>query len=79
MEEPGYFDARNVLGLNTAKLRPLEIDTGGIKISDKLDHCDLIYTTPSHHYPTTATMPLKRRQLLLNKAAQHHFIILEDD
>lgn len=79
MEEPGYFDARNVLGLNTAKLSPLEIDTGGIKISDKLDHCDLIYTTPSHHYPTTATMPLKRRQLLLKKAAQHNFIILEDD
>jgi len=79
MEEPGYFDARNVLGLNKPKFMPLEIDKSGIKINDDLNQCDLIYTTPSHHYPTTVTMPLKRRQLLLKKAAEHNIIILEDD
>ena len=79
MEEPGYFDARNVLGLNNPKFLPLKIDKGGIKINDDLNQCDLVYTTPSHHYPTTVTMPLTRRQLLLKKAAKHNIIILEDD
>ena len=79
MEEPGYFDARNVLGLNQPNFIALEIDKGGIKINDDLNQCDLIYTTPSHHYPTTATMPLNRRKLLLKKAAMHNIIILEDD
>lgn len=79
MEEPGYFDARNVLGLNKPKFLPLEIDKGGININDRMNQCDLLYTTPSHQYPTTATMPLKRRQLLLKKAEKHNIIILEDD
>ncbi len=79
MEDPGYFDARNVLGLNNPQFLPLEIDKNGVKINSTIDHCDLIYTTPSHHYPTTATMPLKRRQLLLKKAAENNIIILEDD
>ena len=79
MEEPGYFDARNVLGLNKPKFIALEIDKAGIKINDELNQCDLIYTTPSHHYPTTVTMPLSRRKHLLKKAVKHNIIILEDD
>lgn len=79
MEEPGYFDARNVLGLNNPKFLALEIDKHGIKINDTLNQCDLIYTTPSHQYPTTVTMPLKRRQQLLNMAASRNIVILEDD
>jgi GntR family transcriptional regulator/MocR family aminotransferase len=39
----------------------------------------LIYTTPSHQYPTGAVMSLPRRQQLLSIAAAHNAWILEDD
>jgi len=35
--------------------------------------------TPSHQCPTTATMPLERRQALLDLAQQHDFVVIEDD
>ncbi len=79
MEEPGYFDARNVLGLKKPKFIPLAVDKRGIKISEELQRCDLIYTTPSHHYPTTVTMPITRRQRLLKTARDSNFIVIEDD
>jgi GntR family transcriptional regulator/MocR family aminotransferase len=39
----------------------------------------LIYTTPSHQYPTGAVMSLARRQQLLSIAQAHKAWILEDD
>ncbi len=79
MEEPGYFDARNVLGLNNPEFVPLYVDKRGIQITEELAECELIYTTPSHHYPTTVTMPLRRRQRLLQCATENKFVIVEDD
>lgn len=79
MEEPGYFDARNVLGLDKPEFIPLQIDLKGLILDDQINRCDLIYTTPSHHYPTTVTMPLAHRHKLLQKARDHNVIIVEDD
>ena len=78
MEEPGYFDARNILQLQNPKIVPLDVDSKGLKISDELDHCDLIYTTPSHHSPTTVNMPLSRRKKLLRKSSMFDLVIIED-
>ena len=78
MEEPGYFDARNVLKLQQPKIIPLEVDNKGMKISNLIDQCDIIYTTPSHHSPTTVNMPVSRRQQLLRKAVKHDVIVIED-
>ena len=47
--------------------------------SDAFDACDLVFTTPSHQFPTTVTMPLERRMELLKRAAKHDFVIIEDD
>lgn len=38
-----------------------------------------IYTIPTFHNPTGATMPLHRRRKLLELAAKHNVIIAEDD
>ena len=38
-----------------------------------------VYTTPHHHYPTTVTLSMERRLLLLQLAAQHDFYLVEDD
>ncbi|WPC04160.1 PLP-dependent aminotransferase family protein [Pseudomonas benzenivorans] len=79
VEEPGYMDIRNIATLNPSRLQPLAVDDQGLVLSDELNRCDLIYTTPSHQCPTTVTMPLERRYELLQRANQHDFLIIEDD
>ncbi len=79
IEEPGYPDARNIFSLRTSGLRPLPLDEHGLIVGDHLDECDYLFATPSHQSPTTVTMPLERREALLQRAAAGDFVIIEDD
>ncbi len=79
MEDPGYFDARNVLSMNDARLVALPIDGRGLLVDDGLNGCDYVYVTPSHQSPTTVTLPLARRETLLQRAGERDFVIIEDD
>ena len=78
-EDPGYCDARNGFISVGAKIKPLPVDAQGIKIDHRLDTCDVIYTTPSHHYPTNVTLPMERREALLQRANDADFLVIEDD
>jgi len=78
-ENPGYVDARNIFSLRTENLRPIEVDSEGLPVDGRLKGMDLIYTTPSHQYPTTVTMPRHRRKALLEMASKENFLIVEDD
>lgn len=78
-EEPGYCDARNGFISVGAKINPLLVDEHGIKIDRHLNICDVVYTTPSHHYPTNVTLPMERREALLKRADQSDFLVIEDD
>ena len=79
IENPGYVDVRNIASINPAQVKPLPVDDEGLIISDAIKDCDCVYTTPSHQYPTTVTMPLDRRRKLLEMANEHDFVIIEDD
>lgn len=79
MEDPGYPDARNMFKLATDNIHLIPVDDKGMTDSSKLDDCNIVFTTPSHQFPTTVTMPLERRLSLLKKAQTHDFIIIEDD
>ncbi|WP_299879464.1 PLP-dependent aminotransferase family protein [uncultured Cocleimonas sp.] len=79
IENPGYVDARNTFLTQTDKITCLDVDEDGLVIDEKLDDCDCVYVTPSHQYPTTVTMPIKRRTELLKNAKENNFIIIEDD
>ncbi|UTW54635.1 PLP-dependent aminotransferase family protein [Kordiimonas sp. SCSIO 12610] len=79
LEEPGYPDARNIANEFTSNLKCLKIDDQGLIIDDQLKSCDLVFTTPSHQSPTTVTMPIHRRQHLIEMAKEHDFLIIEDD
>ena len=78
-ENPGYCDARNGFESVGAKIKPLPVDADGIKVDHRLDTCDVVYTTPSHHYPTNVTLPMERREALLKRANDADFLIIEDD
>ena len=79
MEEPGYPDARNIIALKTGQMKLLPVDDRGLPVDFRLHDVNYVYTTPSHQFPSTATMPLERRQELLKYAAEHDFVIIEDD
>lgn len=79
LEDPGYPDARNIFTLVTDNICGLPVDSEGLMIDSTLKSCDVIYTTPSHHYPTNVIMSLARRKQLLESAAQSDSVIIEDD
>lgn len=79
VEEPGYPEMRELLLHQGATLVYQNIDDKGVVVDEKLNDCDIIYTTPSHQTPTSITMSMERRDQLLKKAQQHDFLIIEDD
>jgi GntR family transcriptional regulator / MocR family aminotransferase len=79
IEDPGYPDARNIFSLKSSCLRPLRVDEHGLVVDDSLRECDYIFTTPSHQSPTTVTLPMSRREALLQLARESGVVIIEDD
>lgn len=78
-ENPGYPDARNILALRDCDIKPLPVDEEGLVVDDNINDCRVVFCTPSHQSPTTATMSLERREELLKRAAEHDILIIEDD
>jgi GntR family transcriptional regulator/MocR family aminotransferase len=79
MENPCYPGIRQVLMQTRCKRRLLDVDGNGLPVEELSSDVDVVFTTPSHHSPTNATMPLSRRQELLRKAHDMDFLIVEDD
>jgi GntR family transcriptional regulator / MocR family aminotransferase len=79
MEDPGYPDMRVAFEMQAAHISFVPVDEHGLTLTAALDDVDIVYTTPSHQYPTTVTMPLERRMALLKRAREKDFLIIEDD
>ncbi|MFZ4742735.1 MAG: PLP-dependent aminotransferase family protein [Betaproteobacteria bacterium] len=78
LEEPGHPHARNSFAMRQPKWVELAVDAHGLQV-DALPDLDYLFVTPSHQSPTTVTLGLQRRQLLLRQAELNDFIIIEDD
>ncbi|MCI0524093.1 MAG: PLP-dependent aminotransferase family protein, partial [Acidobacteria bacterium] len=87
LENPGYLGARRAFLAQGAKLLPAPVDESGIMV-EKLpaksqakskDGVKLVYVTPSHQFPTGATLSLPRRLDLLAWAEKNGAMIVEDD
>ena len=57
MEEPGYPDVRNIFQLKTKHVALVPVDDHGLTLNADLNNAQVVFTTPSHQFPTTATMP----------------------
>ena len=79
MENPGYPDVRNIFSSKTDNIVPISIDKDGIVVNDIKEDADIIFTTPSHQYPTGVTMSMERRRELLSIAKEKQMVIIEDD
>ncbi len=82
IENPGYIGA--LAAFRAAQLRTIGIavDAGGINplAQDWKKHKPaLIYTTPSHQYPTGTILDMPRRMALIERAKAAGALIIEDD
>lgn len=79
IENPCYPALRGVLTHSRCHLSALDVDEDGLPPDQIPENTDVIFTTPSHQCPTSYTMPLARRQALLNRARALDALIVEDD
>jgi GntR family transcriptional regulator/MocR family aminotransferase len=81
IEEPGFRSAKAIFSAAGARLAPVPVDAQGIDPSRLPAGVKprLIYTTPSHQYPTGALMALSRRLALIELALHCGGYIVEDD
>ena len=82
VEEPGYPSLRRVPARFGAQVVPLPVDEHGLRVADLptgADAPDLLVITPSHQYPLGGSLPIDRRQALLEWARRHQVVVVEDD
>ncbi|MCA0252378.1 MAG: PLP-dependent aminotransferase family protein [Actinobacteria bacterium] len=82
VEEPGYPSLRRVPARFGAQVVPLPVDRHGLRVADLpvgAEAPDLLVITPSHQYPLGGSLPVDRRQALLEWARRHRVVVVEDD
>ncbi|MBO9695119.1 MAG: PLP-dependent aminotransferase family protein [Sphingopyxis sp.] len=80
VENPGYGAVATLFETAGATLLPVPVDGDGLIPDNLASHRPkLIYTTPSHQFPTGVVMSLERRQALLAMAEAINAYVIEDD
>ena len=79
LENPCYHALRDILAQSRSRVVPIDVDRHGLPPEAIPDGTDVIFTTPSHQCPTTATMPMDRRHALLRRARALGALVVEDD
>lgn len=81
-ENPLYHGARRAFEAAGLVCTPLAVDEQGLQTEQLQQHpvpARMVYITPSHQFPTGATLTLERRLALIEWARQRQGWIIEDD
>jgi GntR family transcriptional regulator/MocR family aminotransferase len=79
IEDPGFPGARNAFNLTGNRIIGVPADEDGLVVDAIPTGCQLVFTTPSHQFPTMVTMSQERREQLLKSAETNDYLIIEDD
>ena len=81
VENPGYRRIYDIFSISASRVFPVPMDEKGASISTVSGFgINVIHVTPSHHFPLGITMPIVRRQELLQWAySKPERYIIEDD
>jgi GntR family transcriptional regulator/MocR family aminotransferase len=79
VEDPSYQGTVAVLRGAAARLLPIPVDRDGLDPTLIPRSASIAFVTPSHQFPTGATLPLGRRLALLQWARSRNGLIVEDD
>ena len=85
VENPTFLGALEIFESYEAKIVGVEMDEHGMvidhlrKVLESEPKAKIIYTIPTFHNPTGTTLPVERRQQLLDLAHEHTVVVVEDD
>ncbi|MEN5297607.1 PLP-dependent aminotransferase family protein [Brucella sp. TWI559] len=82
IEDPAYYGARKAFEAAGLECLPVRVDGQGVMVDQIIDDprsAKAAFLTPSHQFPTGATLALDRRLALIEWAARHQSWIIEDD
>src|SRR5699024_12811892 len=69
VKDPGYHAISHILKQYPNKVSPLRVDENGLNVKQLENTAiDLVYVTPSHHFPYGSVLSVNRRVKLLNCA-----------
>ncbi|MFJ5486064.1 MocR-like pyridoxine biosynthesis transcription factor PdxR [Pectobacterium actinidiae] len=86
LEDPVYHGARKAFEAAGLACVPIPLDADGLQVDRLLEASSghhtpakAVFLTPSHQFPTGATLTLDRRLAVIEWARQHQSWIIEDD
>jgi len=82
IEDPAYYGARKAFDAAGLVCAPIRVDRQGLVVEQLRDDprkAKAVFLTPSHQFPTGATLALERRLALIDWAARQQAWIIEDD
>jgi GntR family transcriptional regulator/MocR family aminotransferase len=79
VEDPGFPVAWSSMQYRNMKIEPIPIDEQGLCVDKVSLNTKMIFTTPSHQFPSGVLMTANRRQELIQFASQNQTWIIEDD
>eukprot|EP01030_Chromulinospumella_sphaerica_P025847 gene25847-26012_t len=82
LEDPGYRGAQTAFACGDMQLVPMPVDGSGLAVPEGAWAAQpprLVYTSPSHQYPTGAVLSAARRLALIQQAQRHGAWLIEDD
>ncbi|ABC21944.1 MocR-like pyridoxine biosynthesis transcription factor PdxR [Rhodospirillum rubrum] len=82
LEDPAYYGARKAFDAAGLDCVPIPVDRQGIVVDQIMAEphgAKAVFLTPSHQFPTGATLALDRRLALIEWAARTQAWIIEDD
>ena len=82
LEDPGYRGAQTAFACGDMNLVPMPVDGAGLAVPEGAWAAQpprLVYTSPSHQYPTGAVLSAARRLALIQQAQRHGAWLIEDD
>lgn len=84
VEDPTYFLALNILQDYHLTIIPIATDENGLipaalAAAAQQHTAKFLYTIPTYHNPTGVSIPLERREAIVNLAQTHDFMIVADE
>ena len=84
VEEPSYFLALRIFADHRLQVVSIPTDADGLDVDAlaqalAVQRPALLYTIPTHQNPAGCTLPLARRQRLVELSEQHGFLIVADE
>ncbi len=79
-EIPGYHIAHKIFRSYEYQISSIGVDAQGLRIEElQKSQAQIVYITPTHQYPTGATMPIANRLKLISHIRSIGGLIIEDD